>query len=117
MPRNAYVQSDPVATTLSELRGGLIQFFETTFELGWKLLKDYLEAQGVVAISPREAIKHAYQMTLIANGQGWLEALEDRNLIAHTYDEATCLKLERLIADKYFPLLQALHDTFNSKAE
>jgi len=27
-------------------KGGVIQFFETSFELAWKLMKDYLEYQG-----------------------------------------------------------------------
>ena len=29
-------------------RQGVIQSFEFTFELSWKTLKDYLEAQGVI---------------------------------------------------------------------
>lgn len=36
-------------------RAGLIQFFEMAFELSWKLLKDYLEAEGfqVQSTEPR----------------------------------------------------------------
>ncbi|MCK4345422.1 MAG: nucleotidyltransferase substrate binding protein, partial [Bacteroidales bacterium] len=33
-------------------RAGLIQFFEITFELSWKLMADYLEELGFVANSP-----------------------------------------------------------------
>lgn len=38
-------------------RVGLIQFFEMTFELAWKLLKDYEETEGCIVKTPREAIK------------------------------------------------------------
>lgn len=96
-------------------RGGLIQFFETAFELAWKTLKDYLETQGVSAKSPREVLKQAFQTELIDNGHAWMEALEDRHLIAHTYDEATSRKVERLIKDKYFPLLGALHGVLSAR--
>ncbi|WP_043988508.1 nucleotidyltransferase substrate binding protein, partial [Caldibacillus thermoamylovorans] len=43
-------------------KAGLIQFFEITFDLALKVLKDYLEAQGYIVKSPRETIKQAYQM-------------------------------------------------------
>ena len=43
---------------LSKLeQAGLIQFFEMTFELAWKVLKDYLESEGYIIKSPRETIK------------------------------------------------------------
>ena len=38
-------------------RAGGIQFFEMTFELAWKTLKDYLENEKYIAKSPRETIK------------------------------------------------------------
>lgn len=41
-------------------RAGLIQFFEVTFALAWKLLKDYLQAEGCAVVSPRESIKQAF---------------------------------------------------------
>ncbi|WP_342774217.1 nucleotidyltransferase substrate binding protein [Aquibacillus sediminis] len=49
-------------------RAGIIQFFETTFELAWKVLKDYLEAEGYVAKSPRDSIKQAFQAEIIEDG-------------------------------------------------
>jgi hypothetical protein len=34
-----------------------------------------------------------------------LEALGDRNLLAHSYDEALAAEAERLIVERYAPLL------------
>jgi nucleotidyltransferase substrate binding protein (TIGR01987 family) len=98
-------------------RGGLIQFFEMAFELSWKLLKDYLSAEGFTVQSPRDAFKQAFQSRLIQNGGEWLLALEDRNLTAHTYDEETALRVERKIREDYFPLLQSLRTAFRSRCD
>ncbi len=66
---------------LNELeRAGVIQLFEVTIELGWKLLKDYLEEEGFTPKSPRDAIKDAFSTELIDDGECWLRALRDRNL-------------------------------------
>jgi nucleotidyltransferase substrate binding protein (TIGR01987 family) len=96
-------------------RAGLIQFFEMTFELSWKLLKDYEESEGFSVKTPREAIKTAFQAGIIHNGEGWLQALQDRNLTAHTYNEKTAIAVEMKIRQDYFPLLQDLHQTFQGK--
>ena len=98
-------------------RGGLIQFFEMAFELSWKLLKDYLTAEGYEVKSPREAFKQAFQIGLIVDGGAWLLALEDRNLTTHTYDEATALRVEKKIREDYFPLLQSLRSIFEGKTQ
>jgi nucleotidyltransferase substrate binding protein (TIGR01987 family) len=66
-------------------RAGMIQFFEMTFELAWKLLKDYGEEEGFEIKSPRDAIKRAFQTNIIIAGHTWIDALEDRNLTSHTY--------------------------------
>ncbi len=67
---------------------GLTQRFEFTFELAWKTLKDYLEESGVqLTIStPREVIRVAFASGILADGTKWLEMLEHRNLLSHTYD-------------------------------
>ena len=96
-------------------RAGIIQFFEMAFELSWKLLKDYLEAEGYNVRSPREAIKQAFQIGLIENGHEWMAALSDRNLTTYTYNEATAQVVEKKIRDSYYPLLQQLHRRFSRK--
>lgn len=96
-------------------KGGLIQFYEMTFELAWKLLKDYLYEQGFNVNSPREAIKQAFQSTIIDNGQEWIDALEDRNLTTHTYDEETAKKVVKSINDSYYPLLDDLYTRFKNE--
>lgn len=87
---------------------GLIQCFEYTFELAWKTAKDYLEAQGFDVKSPRQTIKTAFQIELIQNGHVWIDALEKRNLMAHTYDENKAQEAERLIREQYYFALKAL---------
>ncbi len=90
-------------------QAGTIQFFEMSFELAWKTLKDYLEEQGFSDIkSPKSTIKKAFEIDLIEDGHAWLEALENRNLAAHTYDDETAKEIYELICDSYFPLLETL---------
>lgn len=94
---------------------GLIQIFEFTFELGWKTLKDLLESDGFSPKSPRDTIKFAFSSEYISNGQGWLDALEKRNLMAHTYDEATAKIAVGLIKNHYALLLEELYRFLKGK--
>jgi nucleotidyltransferase substrate binding protein (TIGR01987 family) len=87
---------------------GLIKCFEYTFELAWKTMKDYLEQEGFDVKSPRNAIQTAFQMELISDGHTWIDALEKRNLMAHTYDEARAKEAEELIRKKYYAVINEL---------
>jgi nucleotidyltransferase substrate binding protein (TIGR01987 family) len=90
-------------------RAGVIQTFEFTFELAWKTLKDYLEAKGYVESFPRDTIKKAFEVQLIEDGHTWMEALKQRNLAAHTYDEAHSLALVKAIKENFFKVLKQLY--------
>lgn len=98
----------PIETELE--RAGIIQLFEIAFELSWKLMKDYLEAQELSVKSPRETIKQAYQIALIDNGHIWIDALADRNLTVHTYDEKMVEQMVKDITKVYYPELKKLYD-------
>lgn len=88
-----------------------IQRFEFSFELSWKLLKAMLEFEGISnATSPRSAIKEAFQVGIIQDGEGWLRMLEDRNRTSHTYDEETALEIYNLVKDKHIHQLDQLKD-------
>lgn len=93
--------------SLNEIeKAGLIQFFEVTFELAWKVMKDFLTAEGYEVKSPRSSIKTAFDFGLIEEGTLWLEALEKRNLASHTYDDQILDELEELIINSYYPILE-----------
>ena len=97
-------------------KAGTIQFFEMCFELSWNMLKDYLEEQGFIDVNtPRSSIKKAFEIGLIEDGHQWMELLVDRNLTVHTYDEKKATDVERLIHNKYYPLLKNLHEIFKQK--
>ncbi len=94
---------------------GLIQRFEYTFELAWKTLKDYLEAQGAEAKFPREVIKVAFQYELIQDGELWMDMLEKRNLLAHTYDEERFVFAVRKIKEEYYEAITQVHNLLREK--
>lgn len=96
-------------------RQGLIQCFEYTFELGWKTLKDYLEAGGQSTGTPRSVIQHAFQLGLIDSGHQWIDALEKRNYLAHSYNEEYAAMAEILIRTVYFQMLQQARDSLESR--
>ena len=96
-------------------KAGLIQFFEVTFELSWKVMKDFLTAEGYEVKSPRDSIKTAFEYGLIENGTLWLEALEKRNLASHTYDDNILEELEELIINTYYPLFNDLKEILKKK--
>ena len=73
---------------------GLIQRFEYTYELAWKVMKDYLEYQGITGITgSRDAIREAFQKELITNGENWMNMIKSRNQTTHLYNEATAQEL------------------------
>lgn len=98
-------------------RAGIIQFYEMAFELAWKTLKDYLEEVGGFydITSPRDVIKKGFQEGILKQGQDWMQALEDRNLTSHTYDETKVEAIELLIRKTYYALLKDTHTFFKEK--
>lgn len=99
-------------------KAGIIKFFEMSFELAWKLMKDYLEYEGFQEVkSPRAVIKKAFESQIITNGHTWLDLLADRNLATHTYDDQKASELEHLIRHTYVEELRALQFYFNQRAD
>jgi nucleotidyltransferase substrate binding protein (TIGR01987 family) len=95
-----------------ELQGaGLVQSFEFTFELSWKTLKDYLAQQGLEVPFPREVIKQAFSSGLIENGTLWIQMLDKRNELSHTYNQEQAKRAITKIRIEYFPLIEQVYNT------
>jgi nucleotidyltransferase substrate binding protein (TIGR01987 family) len=99
------------------IRMAVIKAYEFTFELGWKTLKDFLAYNGIDAKLPREVLKQSFATGLLSDGQLWIDMLEERNLMAHSYDDARARQAVRLIQERYLAGLQQLHDLFSAKLE
>ena len=72
------------------LVAGVVQHFESTFELCWKMLKRQLEREvpspsELDGPSYRELFRLGYQRGLIPAVEPWFEFRELRNITAHTY--------------------------------
>lgn len=93
------------------VKEGIIQRFEFTHELAWKVMKDYLEYEGYQNINgSRSASRTAFKIGLIGEGQTWMDMIESRNRTVPVYDEKI-LNTEFLkIEDHYFPLFKQLYE-------
>jgi len=94
----------------------LIQSFEFTYELAWKTMKDYLEFEGFDNLAgSKQVIRTAFQAGLIENAEGWLDAIQKRNIASHVYDENVLSEGVIFVRDDYFPLASKLYNELKAK--
>ena len=92
----------------------LVQAFEMCTELAWNVMKDYMQAQGLVfQVTPKGAIREAFNRKIIPDGQTWLDAIESRNLSAHTYNQSVALELVQKIVTRFAPAFLTLEQVFS----
>lgn len=117
--KKAYINLDSAVSQFDSLsileKEGLIQRFEYTFELAWKTLKDYLESQDVEVRFPREVIKESFKYNLIDNGDIWMDMLEKRNLMAHTYDEHRFNLAVNKIKNSYYEAISQVYSILGER--
>jgi len=101
---------------LSELeKQGLIKAFEYTYELAWNTLKDFLEFSGQTDIyGSRDAIRKAFELGLIENGESWMDMLKSRNTTSHTYNEEVAEEICQAVFEVYFFLFVQLKTKLES---
>lgn len=96
-------------------RDGLVQRFEFTHELSWKLMKAYAEYQGFDGIGgSRDATRKAFEMSLIRDGQSWMDMIKSRNETSHNYDGSMADDVVDSIINRFYPLLADFYQKMNS---
>ncbi len=112
------------AITLSKSRSltalekeGIIQRFEYTWELAWKTLKDFMEHQGLIldTITPASTIRTAFAAKIIHNGDIWMQALDTRNKMSHTYNLKQFEKAVLQIEQDYMILFEELYQGLSNE--
>ncbi|MBI3892570.1 MAG: nucleotidyltransferase substrate binding protein [Candidatus Wallbacteria bacterium] len=94
--------SNPDAALRDVVRAGVIQNFEFTYELSWKLLQRWLEVNVgnvyVDGITRKELFRLSAEHRLIEDTQRWMDYHRARNLTAHTYRSETALEVFEVAA-------------------
>ena len=95
-------------------KDSLIKRFEFTYELAWKLMMCFEKENGVEQIlGSKDVVRHALAMSLIDNGEAWMEMIDARNRTSHVYDEEMATDVVDEIIHTYFPLFEELQEKMN----
>ena len=111
------LENGPAALNQLE-KEGVIQRFEYCFELALKTVKDYLEEGGFVfgVVTPRQVLKDAYASRILEDGQVWIDMLDHRNLLSHTYSPVVFEQAVEAIHRRYLAGMEHLHDFMHREA-
>jgi nucleotidyltransferase substrate binding protein (TIGR01987 family) len=105
----------PRAQELNELeKDGLLQRFEFTFELAWKVMQDYVHHTGQLHIKgPRPVLAEMANNDLI-NPFVWGEMLTTRNKLSHVYSEEESRMFVEMIVTEFFIELENFRQTMQT---
>lgn len=80
----------------------VIQAFEITQELSWKVMKDFAEYQGFdEIIGNKNAVRSALNLKLIDNVEVWMKMIKSRNVMSFIYDQDEMIKTVEVIFADY----------------
>ncbi len=110
---------DPVKNDLAlkkAVRAGIIQCFEYTFEMLWKLLKVIADEEMITTNSPRAAFKAGFKLNLIQADEedAFNEIIKKRNLTVHTYNEDVAEEVRDFIIKEAVNVFAIIKNRINS---
>ncbi|HOO85170.1 MAG TPA: nucleotidyltransferase substrate binding protein [Prolixibacteraceae bacterium] len=107
------LSSERVLSGLEEQ--GMIQAFEYTHELAWKMTKDFLQEKGNNDLyGSKDTTRLAFKLGIIENGEVWMDMIKSRNLTSHTYNEDTAKNIVADIKNRYFPEFENIKMKFEA---
>ena len=84
----------------------IVQAFEIVYELGWKVIKDFLKTKDIETFTPRDTIKEAFSSNILPTAQIWIDMAKDRNASSHEYNQDKVNLILENISTTYFYELQ-----------
>jgi len=105
----------------TEIRDAVIQRFEYSFELCWKMLKRILERTAAVPsnvskMSYKELIREGAEKGHIEDPKLWFVFRDQRNITSHTYDEKKAHEVWTT-ANEFYPKAILLLKRLNEKKD
>jgi len=96
-------------------KDGVVQRFEFTFELLWKLLKVVLEQEGYICQSPKSCISLAHKMGYLSDTIVYERMLSDRNKLSHIYSELYSAEIYERIKSQYVKFILDFRKDISAK--
>lgn len=93
-------------------KDGLVQRFEFTHEMAWKVMMSFCRHQSpeTELFGSKDSTRWAFSHGLISDGELWMEMIQSRNSTLHNYDgEVADHVVQRVVGD-YFASMVAFHD-------
>lgn len=100
-------------------RDAAIQRFEFSVEATWKAAQAFLmESHGLTPASPKAVVRSCHDVGVLVaeDAREALQMIDDRNLTAHTYNEALAQAIFGRLA-RYAPLLRRWIDGMSGAPE
>lgn len=74
-----------------------------------------MQDQGTQNITgSKDAVRAAFKVSLIDDGETWMEMIQDRNRTSHTYNETIVKAIALNITIKYFSLFVELQNSIET---
>ena len=89
----------------------LTKAFEVALEYGWKELKRIIEDKGLEVFSPKDVVREAANIEILAEPSLWIDCINARNLSVHDYFSLS----EEAILDLSERFLNSALKTFSIK--
>lgn len=86
---------------------GLVGLYEICFEQSWKMMKEILELHGYeegATGSPKIILKTAYKAGMIKDEELWLQGLQARNNVTHSYNQNIALGIVKNTKEKFYDM-------------
>ncbi|OQX09600.1 MAG: nucleotidyltransferase, partial [Desulfobulbaceae bacterium A2] len=66
-------------------------------------------------VTPRNVVKEAFAAHILRDGQVWIDMLDHRHLLSHTYDIVTFDRAVFAMRDRYLSAIEDLHSWFTER--
>ena len=99
---------------------GLVGLYEICFEQSWKMMKEILEMHGYeegATGSPKIILKTAYKAGMIKDEHVWLEALQARNNVTHSYNQKIALGIVSDAKEEFYQMFCDLKKEIEEKIQ
>jgi nucleotidyltransferase substrate binding protein (TIGR01987 family) len=81
-------------------------------------MMSYEKDNGVIGLAgSKDVVRQAFSLSLIDNGDAWMEMIDDRNRTTHIYDEEMAADVIDEIIHTYHPLFVELENRMDQLAK